>query len=592
MAAVIRNTPNTVIILHNNYSRLAINYPFFPFKDKGIYPESGIENTCVMCSLEVNDSFKLNRSISDDEENQEKLESSGRILESRGSSESLLPFHPSPLDSKQLEIASEKHISKTYSINENAKHVRARPELMDDSPGQDERSPYINATSRNKCKSISPVRDPQRTVSRNSDLLRQFSPGQGRVKDSIARHNFHLSNFLAANPGHNLSSSASLRSGDRSLDLTDLFRPEENRPSTTAHYLENNAFRVEATSPEENGKVNSNPDSLNEKNLTFGKIRVRTHDVTESGQNLDWGHRNNSESFVLDDYEKRSFEKKTAQRKASKQKVISMTDAVGEKLEMDGTKRSSNETQGNCGVGSLAALQQPRDEALDEDEDFSSLRSGRSDMSSSSRVSFGEVRVRRHKLTLGDHPCVSQGPPVALDWSYMSSQHFDLEDYETISGDRQKAQKISREEREELLRTKGVSDDSLSRIEFEVQEIKASRKAVKDDKKKEDDIMIYKLLSSTSLREARLTTRRNVAETGIAHNNQKPRRDPTHLSDFQPTATENNLKQSATRKGDIASTEKPIPKLAPGRWRVSLKTMFWRKKHRDLAAADILPAPS
>ncbi|GAX10446.1 hypothetical protein FisN_21Lh144 [Fistulifera solaris] len=549
-----------------------------------------------MCSMDLNNAIKLNRSISDDDEDQKKLESDF-ISESRKTSDSLLPSLSSPLDSKQLKGVDDKQFLWKASSDFKEKHTNTIAELPEENHDQ------------NHAKGeTSPVRAPQRILSRNNLLIRKLSPGHGRVKDSIARHHFHISNFLAASPGHDVSLSALNRTNEQSLDLTELFQPDDlqstlqSSPSSTAAYIQHNTIVHNATTsvvevaqpPEDGGNVNDNPESGNEKDLTFDKIRVRTHDVTDVEQNLDWEHRSNSESFASDDYEKRSFEKKKAQRKVSKQMVASIPDAASDNRPDDSAAEDSSlQTQRKHRAGSLAVLQ-PCNEASE--EDFSSHVSGRSDRSTSSRVSFGDVRVRRHKITLGDHPCVSQGPPVALDWSYMSSQHFDLEDYELITGDRQKAQKISREEREELLRTKGVSDDSLSRIEFEVQEIKASRKAVKEDKKKEDDLLMYKLLSSTSLREARLTTRQIAAEAELASGKQQSQRNPTHLSDFQPTVAKDDVKQAARENedevlssdGSRASTTTPVSR----RWWISIQNLCCNKKLRRSSATRATPEAS
>ncbi len=542
--------------------------------------------------MDGNNAIKLNRSISDDDDDQKKLESA-LITESRKSTDSLLPFLSSPLDSKQLKCVDGQASATKAILADQKRHTETNAVIPEESHDQNHSEGET-----------SPLQAPQRTLSRNNLLIRKLSPGQGRVKDSIARHNFHISNFLAASPGHNLSLSSLNRSNERSLDLTDLFQPDDSQiasprvsPSTDAHIQRNTIVQnttttiLDVTQHQEHNGNADDPESCNEKNLTFDKIHIRTHDVTESGQNLDLEHRNNSEIFALDDYKKRSFRKKKAQRKASKQKAMPIPDAASEELQDSlAAEDSSVYTQGKHRVGSLAALQSCNEAS---EEDFSSHVSGRSDKSSSSRVSFGDVRVRRHKITLGDHPCVSQGPPVALDWSYMSSQHFDLEDYEMITGDRQKAQKISREEREELLRTKGVSDDSLSRIEFEVQEIKASRKAVKEDKKKEDDLVMYKLLSSTSLREFRLTTRQIAAEAELASGKQQSQRNPKHLSDFQPTAANDDSEQAAREKAALDLSSDGPSALTPApvsqRWRLSLKNLCCSKKLRGLFVAQATP---
>lgn len=45
-------------------------------------------------------------------------------------------------------------------------------------------------------------------------------------------------------------------------------------------------------------------------------------------------------------------------------------------------------------------------------------------------VSFGVVVVREYQVTLSDHPCVIDGPPVGLDWSYSENAATDVDTYE------------------------------------------------------------------------------------------------------------------------------------------------------------------
>lgn len=537
-----------------------------------------------MCSFE-SDSYNLNSSISDEDDSIRHRLEQGGMFASKSSPALPVQCLSSPLGSKQLKVISDKNVPNIDNMVD-IKPAGSKP--LEESYRQEERSLEMGVTRKHGFDSNSTRKRSQRP--RNNELIKKLSPGQGRVKDSIARNHLHLSNFLAAGLECLSSSSSSSPSADRSLDLSDIFHTEGSPESLpTARHLENNAVRVEATGP--NAKNDNSEEGPHEKQLAFDKIRIRTHDTTESERHLDWNHNNNSESFVLDDYEKRRLEKKKKQkqRRPTKHKHISVDDTVSEDLEIATKEENSNETQEKRRVGSLAALQ-CRNEPLE--EDVSSLPSGRSDKSSSSRVSFGDVRVRRHVLTLGDHPCVSQGPPVALDWAHMSSQHFDLEDYEQIAGDRQKAQRISREEREELLRTKGISDDSLSRIELEVQQIKASRQAVKNDKKREeDDIMIYKLLSSTTLREARLSSRQSIASAEVA-SKQKPRRTSftKRSSESHQMTAENDVKQSAKPVADDSLTSSEVsPKLSSQRWRMSLKNLFRMRKSRAPVSTDVLP---
>ena len=51
-------------------------------------------------------------------------------------------------------------------------------------------------------------------------------------------------------------------------------------------------------------------------------------------------------------------------------------------------------------------------------------------------VSFGEVCIREHSLTIGDHPNCSYGPPVCLDWDFEEQNRVDLDLYEASRGKR------------------------------------------------------------------------------------------------------------------------------------------------------------
>jgi hypothetical protein len=52
------------------------------------------------------------------------------------------------------------------------------------------------------------------------------------------------------------------------------------------------------------------------------------------------------------------------------------------------------------------------------------------------RVKFEFIQVRGYEQTLGDHPCVSCGPPIGLDWEYQDYGNFDLEAFEAKRGPR------------------------------------------------------------------------------------------------------------------------------------------------------------
>ena len=46
-------------------------------------------------------------------------------------------------------------------------------------------------------------------------------------------------------------------------------------------------------------------------------------------------------------------------------------------------------------------------------------------------VSFGDVEIRKYRRILGDHPDVSVGPPISLDWDYNVCRRLSVEKYET-----------------------------------------------------------------------------------------------------------------------------------------------------------------
>eukprot|EP00542_Grammatophora_oceanica_P015905 CAMPEP_0194036700 /NCGR_PEP_ID=MMETSP0009_2-20130614/9067_1 /TAXON_ID=210454 /ORGANISM="Grammatophora oceanica, Strain CCMP 410" /LENGTH=302 /DNA_ID=CAMNT_0038678569 /DNA_START=117 /DNA_END=1025 /DNA_ORIENTATION=+ len=48
----------------------------------------------------------------------------------------------------------------------------------------------------------------------------------------------------------------------------------------------------------------------------------------------------------------------------------------------------------------------------------------------SSKVGFGDIKVREYTQTIGDHPSVSYGPPITLDWHYEEKDDMTLDDYE------------------------------------------------------------------------------------------------------------------------------------------------------------------
>jgi hypothetical protein len=126
---------------------------------------------------------------------------------------------------------------------------------------------------------------------------------------------------------------------------------------------------------------------------------------------------------------------------------------------------------GGDGEGSSTHCEELRVDADDLTADTISISSSslRSRMTS---ISFGSVSVHTHPITLGDNPAVSTGIPVTLDWEYVSSQYFDIDEYEVMCQGRQKkAQKIDSADREAWLREKGYTGECFKKVWREISEM-------------------------------------------------------------------------------------------------------------------------
>ena len=161
----------------------------------------------------------------------------------------------------------------------------------------------------------------------------------------------------------------------------------------------------------------------------------------------------------------------------------------------------------------LPRLQSARD--LDHDSD---------DVSRASCISFGDVTVHTHSVTLGDNPSVTEGPPLALD-AHVDSMSCCLDDFEMRktrrTSSRRKAARIPVEQREALLKELGHKEESLKEISREIQTIKASRMQARKAEKSKKDLDVYWVLSQVSLRETKLKARH--AEKDRRATNQPPR---------------------------------------------------------------------
>ena len=105
------------------------------------------------------------------------------------------------------------------------------------------------------------------------------------------------------------------------------------------------------------------------------------------------------------------------------------------------------------------------------DDASQSIESGRLDnedcvRSSPCNVSFGTVQIRVHLPTLGDHPAVTFGPALSLDWQYKEMPAVDLDDYESRRAPRASSSKelfLSSIIRRHVLLERGFTERDMER---------------------------------------------------------------------------------------------------------------------------------
>jgi hypothetical protein len=95
-------------------------------------------------------------------------------------------------------------------------------------------------------------------------------------------------------------------------------------------------------------------------------------------------------------------------------------------------------------------------------------------------VQFKDVEIREFKMTLGNHPSATSGPPVMLDWAEPPSQEtMDLESYESNRPPRRNRRqlKLSLQQRHNILvKERGFTFDEVKGAWQEALEIRKQRK--------------------------------------------------------------------------------------------------------------------
>ena len=92
-------------------------------------------------------------------------------------------------------------------------------------------------------------------------------------------------------------------------------------------------------------------------------------------------------------------------------------------------------------------------------------------------VSFASVGIREYSQTLGDHPNVSYGPPLSLDWDYSDEIKLDFEVYEAERPPRRSARGMMQNyyQRKSILSRYGHTEEELKRSKKLINKAKMER---------------------------------------------------------------------------------------------------------------------
>jgi hypothetical protein len=159
------------------------------------------------------------------------------------------------------------------------------------------------------------------------------------------------------------------------------------------------------------------------------------------------------------------------------------------------------------------------------------------------------VLIHKHHVSLVVNPAVTTGPPLELEWDHCSSESYEIDDYEKINeykGACRRPRRISLNTRESILREKGHSRASFTRVSKEIESIKAMRKETKEERKKEKEMQEYMLLSNVSLREYRKVARK-IANLSKDHDQRQKENVQEEGADRESTQHSPSPKRDRTR---------------------------------------------
>ena len=100
-------------------------------------------------------------------------------------------------------------------------------------------------------------------------------------------------------------------------------------------------------------------------------------------------------------------------------------------------------------------------------------------------VRFSDVTLREYPMVVGDNPAVSSGPPVTIDWNYMSEVVISVDQHQSVNRNprRQQDMILPSYVRKMILIENGALDIELEEAEDEAIAIKLQRhKSLKGSK--------------------------------------------------------------------------------------------------------------